>query len=114
MENKELENLIETSWNSRDEINERTVGKIKEAVEQTLNLLGDGSLRVAEKTTSGEWVVNQWTKKAVLLSFRLREMELQKGGHKTQPGGTKWIANLKAGEKKSGEREISELFQTLL
>ena len=49
MENKELENLIETSWNSRDEINERTVGKIKEAVEQTLNLLGDGSLRVAEK-----------------------------------------------------------------
>ena len=80
MENKELEYLIETSWNSRDEINERTVGKIKEAVEQTLNLLGDGSLRVAEKTTSGEWVVNEWTKKAVLLSFRLREMELQKGG----------------------------------
>ena len=43
MENKELENLIETSWNSRDEINERTVGKIKEAVEQTLNLLGNGT-----------------------------------------------------------------------
>ena len=80
MENKELENLIETSWSSRDEINERTVGKIKDAVEQTLNLLGDGSLRVAEKTSSGKWVVNQWTKKAVLLSFRLREMELQKGG----------------------------------
>ena len=80
MENKELENLIETSWNSRDEINERTVGKIKEAVEQTLNLLGNGTLRVAEKKGSGEWVVNQWTKKAVLLSFRLREMELQKGG----------------------------------
>jgi 2,3,4,5-tetrahydropyridine-2-carboxylate N-succinyltransferase len=37
-------------------------------------------LRVAEKKASGEWVVNQWTKKAVLLSFRLREMELQKGG----------------------------------
>ena len=80
MENKELENLIETSWNRRDKISEKTVGKVQEAVEQTLKLLGDGSLRVAEKNTSGEWVVNQWTKKAVLLSFRLREMELQKGG----------------------------------
>ena len=80
MENKELENVIDTSWESRDEINEKTVGKTKEAVEQTLNLLGNGTLRVAEKKTSGEWVVNQWTKKAVLLSFRLREMELQKGG----------------------------------
>ena len=80
MENKELENVIETSWESRDEINEKTVGRTKEAVEQTLNLLGNGTLRVAEKKASGEWVVNQWTKKAVLLSFRLREMELQKGG----------------------------------
>ena len=80
MENKELENVIETSWDSRDEINEKTVGKTKEAVEQTLNLLGNGTLRVAEKKASGEWVVNQWSKKAVLLSFRLREMELQKGG----------------------------------
>ena len=80
MENNELENVIETSWEGRDEINEKTVGRTKEAVEQTLNLLGNGTLRVAEKKASGEWVVNQWTKKAVLLSFRLREMELQKGG----------------------------------
>ena len=62
MENKELENVIETSWESRDEINEKTVGRTKEAVEQTLNLLGNGTLRVAEKMASGEWVVNQWTK----------------------------------------------------
>ena len=80
MKNKDLENVIETSWETRDEINEKTVGITKEAVEQTLNLLGNGSLRVAEKQRSGEWVVNQWTKKAVLLSFRLREMELQRGG----------------------------------
>ena len=61
MKNEELENVIETSWESRDEINEKTVGKTKEAVEQTLNLLGNGTLRVAEKTASGVWVVNQWT-----------------------------------------------------
>ena len=101
MENKELENLIETSWNSRDEINERTVGKIKEAVEQTLNLLGDGSLRVAEKRASGEWVVNQWTKKAVLLSFRLREMELQKGG----PQDSTWWDKVDSKFKDWGENE---------
>ena len=101
MENKELENVIETSWESRDEINEKTVGITKEAVEQTLNLLGDGSLRVAEKTASGEWVVNQWTKKAVLLSFRLREMELQKGG----PQNSTWWDKVDSKFKDWGETE---------
>ena len=101
MENKELENVIETSWESRDEINEKTVGKTKEAVEQTLNLLGNGTLRVAEKAASGEWVVNQWTKKAVLLSFRLREMELQKGG----PQNSTWWDKVDSKFKDWGETE---------
>ena len=101
MENKELENVIETSWESRDEINEKTVGRTKEAVEQTLNLLGNGTLRVAEKKASGEWVVNQWTKKAVLLSFRLREMELQKGG----PQNSTWWDKVDSKFKDWGESE---------
>ena len=101
MENKELENVIDTSWESRDEINEKTVGKTKEAVEQTLNLLGNGTLRVAEKKASGEWVVNQWTKKAVLLSFRLREMELQKGG----PQNSTWWDKVDSKFKDWGETE---------
>ncbi len=101
MENKELENVIETSWESRDEINENTVGKTKEAVEQTLNLLGNGTLRVAEKKASGEWAVNQWTKKAVLLSFRLREMELQKGG----PQNSTWWDKVDSKFKDWGETE---------
>jgi len=101
MENKELENVIETSWESRDKINEKTVGKTKEAVEQTLNLLGNGTLRVAEKKASGEWVVNQWTKKAVLLSFRLREMELQKGG----PQNSTWWDKVDSKFKDWGETE---------
>ena len=101
MENKELENVIETSWESRDEINEKTVGKTKEAVEQTLNLLGNGTLRVAERKSSGEWVVNQWTKKAVLLSFRLREMELQKGG----PQNSTWWDKVDSKFKDWGETE---------
>ena len=101
MENKELENIIETSWESRDEINDKTVGIAKEAVEQTLNLLGNGSLRVAEKNASGEWVVNQWTKKAVLLSFRLREMELQRGG----PQNSTWWDKVDSKFKDWGENE---------
>ena len=101
MENKELENVIETSWESRDEINEKTVGITKEAIEQTLNLLGNGTLRVAEKMASGEWVVNQWTKKAVLLSFRLREMELQKGG----PQNSNWWDKVDSKFKDWGETE---------
>ena len=101
MENKELENVIDTSWESRDEINEKTGGKTKEAVEQTLNLLGNGTLRVAEKKASGEWVVNQWTKKAVLLSFRLREMELQTGG----PQNSTWWDKVDSKFKDWGETE---------
>jgi len=101
MENKELENVIEASWESRDEVNEKTVGRTKEAVEQTLNLLGNGTLRVAEKKASGEWVVNQWTKKAVLLSFRLREMELQKGG----PQNSTWWDKVDSKFKDWGETE---------
>ena len=101
MENKELENVIENSWESREEINEKTVGKTKEAVEQTLNLLGNGTLRVAERKASGEWVVNQWTKKAVLLSFRLREMELQKGG----PQNSTWWDKVDSKFKDWGETE---------
>ena len=101
MENKELKNVIETSWESIDEINEKTGGKTKEAVEQTLNLLGNGTLRVAEKKASGEWVVNQWTKKAVLLSFRLREMELQKGG----PQNSTWWDKVDSKFKDWGETE---------
>ena len=101
MENKELENVIETSWESRDEINEKTGGITKEAVEKTLNLLGNGTLRVAEKKASGKWVVNQWTKKAVLLSFRLREMELQKGG----PQNSTWWDKVDSKFKDWGETE---------
>ena len=91
MKNKELENVIETSWVSRDEINEKTVGITKEAVEQTLNLLGDGTLRVAEKKQNGEWSVNQWAKKAVLLSFKLNDMGIIKGGPESfEKGSSVW------------------------
>lgn len=70
----QLESVIESAWDNRDSVNYDTKGEIRDAVNTTLNMMDSGNLRVAEKTT-GEWVVNQWAKKAVLLSFRLNDME---------------------------------------
>ena len=80
MSNAQLERAIETAWESRDEISPNTTGEMREAIEDTLNALDSGTLRVAEKQASGDWSVNQWAKKAVLLGFRIKDMEIQDGG----------------------------------
>ena len=77
--------IIEDAWENRDKVNLKTKGNIRKAVEFALNELDAGRLRVASKET-GAWVTHQWLKKAVLLSFRLNDMELIKGG----PGTSKW------------------------
>ena len=86
MSNAQLEAAIESAWDIRDTINTKTVGETREAIEDTLSALDSGTLRVAEKTSSGDWHVNQWAKKAVLLSFRLNDMEKIDGG----PGNAGW------------------------
>ena len=80
MSNSELENSIEAAWNVREEITPSTTGETRKAIEATLSALDTGSLRVAEKNDKGDWVVNQWAKKAVLLGFRLKDMEVHEGG----------------------------------
>lgn len=70
---------IEAQWENRAEINSTTHSEVRCAVEQTLAQLDAGELRVAEKIGS-EWQVNQWIKKAVLLSFRLNDMEIMESG----------------------------------
>ncbi len=86
MSNAQLETSIEAAWETRDQINPATGGETREAIEDTLNALDSGTLRVAEKGDSGDWHVNQWAKKAVLLGFRIRDMEIQPGG----PQGGGW------------------------
>ncbi|MCH2037204.1 MAG: 2,3,4,5-tetrahydropyridine-2,6-dicarboxylate N-succinyltransferase [Rickettsiales bacterium] len=76
---QELENIIEDAWNQKDQINTSTSGTIQQAVEQVLKALGDGSIRVSEKSGS-DWIVNQWVKKAILLSFRLNDNIIMEGG----------------------------------
>ena len=80
MSNSELENAIEAAWNVREEIPPSTTGETRKAIEATLSALDTGSLRVAEKNDKGDWIVNQWAKKAVLLGFRLKDMEVHEGG----------------------------------
>jgi len=86
MFNAQLETAIEAAWEARDTISPATTGEQREAIEDTLNALDGGKLRVAEKQASGDWHVNQWAKKAVLLGFRIKDMEQQSGG----PQGAGW------------------------
>ena len=79
MSNEHLEIAIEAAWDARDTITPATTGETRDAIETTLNALDSGKLRVAEKQETGDWHVNQWAKKAVLLGFRLKDMELQVG-----------------------------------
>ena len=81
-----LQTTIDAAWESRDKINSQSQGEVREAVDAALQLMDTGKARVAEKTSDG-WHVNQWLKKAVLLSFRLSDMAPISGG----PGGSTWF-----------------------
>lgn len=79
----DLQKTIEDAFEARDTVNHATTGPIREAVEAALDMLDSGAARVAEKGADGSWTVNQWLKKAVLLSFRLNDNEVipfQKSG----------------------------------
>jgi len=82
----EIATIIEDAWENRAAINETTGGAEREAVEDALNMLDSGQARIAEKI-DGKWVVHQWLKKAVLLSFRLNKMKNIPGG----PGNAPWF-----------------------
>ena len=77
--------IIEQAWEAKDSINTDTKGEVRDAVNETLDLLGNGVVRIATKD-DGAWTVHQWAKKAVLLSFRLNPMSAISGG----PGDSTW------------------------
>jgi len=85
MSHASLETAINAAWETRDTLNADTKGPTRSAVEEALAGLDCGDLRVAQKTEAG-WTVNQWLKKAVLLSFRLNPNEMIPGA----PGGASW------------------------
>jgi 2,3,4,5-tetrahydropyridine-2,6-dicarboxylate N-succinyltransferase len=82
----ELAQVIDEAFEKRAEIGPKTKGPIRKAVKAAIELLDNGQARVAERRSDGSWHVNQWLKKAVLLSFRLEDMRAIKGG----PGNAAW------------------------
>jgi len=86
MSQPELAKTIDDAFDQRDGIGPATKGPVREAVDAALDLLDRGAARVAEKQPDGAWRVNQWLKKAVLLSFRLNDMSVIPGG----PGNAAW------------------------
>ena len=81
-----LESTIDTAFEGRDGISTSTKGEVREAVDHALDLMDKGEARVAIRRDGGQWHVNQWLKKAVLLSFRLNDMAAISGG----PGTASW------------------------
>ncbi len=81
-----LEKTIEKAFEERDTISTATRGETRDAIQSALDLLDRGTVRVAERQADGKWHVNQWLKKAVLLSFRLNDMAAISGG----PGKASW------------------------
>src|SRR5262245_56631328 len=86
MSHAELAKIVDNAFEQRDGIGPSTKGAVREAVEAALELLDRGTARVAERAANGQWSVNQWLKKAVLLSFRLNDMTVIPGG----PGKAVW------------------------
>jgi 2,3,4,5-tetrahydropyridine-2-carboxylate N-succinyltransferase len=85
MSHAKLAKTIDDAFEARGDVTPSTKGEVREAVDAALELLDNGQMRVAEKH-DGKWQVNQWLKKAVLLSFRLNDMGPIAGG----PGNANW------------------------
>ncbi len=78
-----LQDTIENAWDHRTQISAASHPQVREAVEQVIGELNAGRLRIAERQGVGQWTVNQWLKKAVLLSFRLNDNEVMRAGELT-------------------------------
>ncbi|MDW5315172.1 2,3,4,5-tetrahydropyridine-2,6-dicarboxylate N-succinyltransferase [Rhizobium sp. PL01] len=99
-----LSQTIDTAFDNRDSVTINTKGEIRDAVDTALDLLDGGKVRVAERGADGNWTVNQWLKKAVLLSFRLNDMEVVKGGS----GQSTWWDKVPSKFEGWGENQFRE------
>ena len=103
MADAQLEQTINDAWEARADISSTTQGAVREAVDTALELLDSGEARVAQKGADGGWTVNQWLKKAVLLSFRLNDNGVIQG-----PGGTNWWDKVPSKFEGWGENRFRE------
>jgi len=104
MAHEELARAIDQAFDQREGVGPATTGRVRDAVEAALDLLDRGQARVAEKQADGTWRVNQWLKKAVLLSFRLNDMTVIGGG----PGKAVWWDKVASKFEDWGEARFKE------
>jgi 2,3,4,5-tetrahydropyridine-2-carboxylate N-succinyltransferase len=98
----DLQAVIDRAWDERDQLRPQTQGEVRQAVDAAIAALDSGEARIAEQI-DGEWSVNQWLKKAVLLSFRLNPMEAISGA----PGGAHWWDKVPSKFAGWGEKDFS-------
>ena len=82
MNTSTFEKIIDKAWNDKNQVNSKSDKKLLSAISETIELLDSGKIRVAEKKDN-QWLVNQWIKKAILLSFRVNKMKASKGPSST-------------------------------
>jgi 2,3,4,5-tetrahydropyridine-2,6-dicarboxylate N-succinyltransferase len=99
----DLASTIDAAWEDRASLGFHTEGTVREAVAEVLNLLDRGAARVAEPVAGGGWQVNQWLKKAVLLSFKLNDNVVMPG-----PGGANWFDKVPSKFANWGEAAFRE------
>ena len=99
-----LARVINSAWEARDTLSTDTKGEVRDVVDAAIELIDSGEARVAAKGADGEWVVHQWLKKAVLLSFRLNANGMIGG----VPGGGNWWDKVPSKFEGWGETEFKE------
>ena len=99
----DLQAVIERAWDERESLGAATKGEVRQAVDAAIAALDSGQARIAERQDD-EWIVHQWLKKAVLLSFRLNPMEAIAGG----PGGAHWWDKVPSKFAGWGEKEFAD------
>ena len=87
MDFEKIQSIIERAFDNNEDVNPNTTGEVKEAINSALNSLDKGELRVAEPIGNSQWKVNQWLKKAVLLSFKINDMDIISGGPQSVNNG---------------------------
>ena len=109
MDMAQLEQDINAAWEDRDSISAATTGAVRDAVNAALGMLDDGSARVAEPRGDHQWHVNQWLKKAVLLSFRLNDMAvIPSGTNYPESGEASWWDKVPSKFAGWGEEEFRD------
>ena len=96
---------IDAAWDNRAEVSPAAKGEVRDAVESALALLDSGQARVASRGTDGVWTTHQWLKKAVLLSFRLNDNQILRGGDRLAHGPV-WPPS-QAGEDHSEDHRLA-------